>query len=100
MATVTVCFTVDGDEDRDLVRWLDTTPKRKRSEAIRRTLRAGLDRGGVTLGDVYQAVKGLERRLLSQMQNGVVAMLPADDPSGDCDEPPEAAAALDALAEL
>ena len=96
MATVTVCFTVDGDEDRDLVRWLDGLPKRRRSEAIRKTLRAGLDRGGVTLGDVYQAVKGLERKL----QNGVVAALPADDTDSDYDEPTEAAAALDALAEL
>jgi hypothetical protein len=96
MATVTVCFTVGGDEDRDLVRWLDSIPNRKRSEAIRQTLRAGLDRGGVTLGDVYQVVKGLERKL----QTGTVAALPADDSSGDCDEPPEAAAALDALAEL
>jgi hypothetical protein len=96
MATVTVCFTVDGDEDRDLVRWLDGVPKRKRSEAIRRTLRAGLDRGGVTLGDVYQAVKGLEHKL----QNGVVTVSPEGASCSDYDEPPEAAAALDALAEL
>jgi hypothetical protein len=96
MATVTVCFTVDGDEDRDLVRWLDSIPNRKRSEAIRQALRAGLDQGGVTLGDVYQAVKGLERKL----QNGVVAVSPGDDSRSDYDEPPEAAAALDALAEL
>jgi hypothetical protein len=96
MATVTVCFTVDSDEDRDLVRWLDGFPKRRRSEAIRKTLRVGLDRGGVTLGDVYQAVKSLERRL----QNGVVAALPAEGTSSEYDEPAEAAAALDALAEL
>jgi hypothetical protein len=96
MATVTVCFTVDGDDDRDLVRWLDGFAKRRRSEAIRKTLRVGLDRGGVTLGDVYQAVKGLERKL----QNGVVAALPAEGTDSDYDEPAEAAAALDALAEL
>ena len=63
MTTVTVCFTVDSDRDRDLVRWLDGLPKGKRSEAIRQTLRDGLARGGVTLGDVYQAVKALERKL-------------------------------------
>ena len=96
MATVTVCFTVDGDDDRDLVRWLDSIPKRKRSEGIRQALRAGLDRGGVTLGDVYQAVKGLERKL----QNGVVTALPAEGTNSEHDEPAEAAAALDALAEL
>jgi hypothetical protein len=96
MATVTVCFTVDGDEDRDLVRWLDGVPKRKRSEAIRRTLRAGLDHGGVTLGDVYQVVKGLERKL----QNGAVVSSSQREPVDGWDEPSEAAAALDALAAL
>ena len=96
MATVTVCFTVDNDEDRDLVRWLDSLPKRKRSDAIRKTLRAGLDRGGVTLGDVYQVVKGLERRL----QNGAAIASPSPEPTCDWDEPLEAAAALDSLAEL
>jgi hypothetical protein len=54
----------------------------------------------VTLGDVYQAIKGLEHRLLSQMQNGVVAALPAEGTDSGYDEPAEAAAALDALAEL
>ena len=96
MATVTVCFTVDNDDDHDLVRWLDGLPKRKRSEAIRETLRAGLDRGGVTLGDVYQVVKGLERRL----QNGAVVNSLTPEPMHDWDEPVEAAAALDSLAEL
>lgn len=96
MATVTVCFTVDSDDDRDLVRWLDAIPRRKRSALIRETLRAGLDRGGVTLGDVYQAVKGLERKL----QNGVIGVSSGDDARSECGEPAEAAAALDALAAL
>ena len=61
MATVTISFTVDSEGDKDLVRWLDSLPRRKRSAPIRKTLRDGLARGGVTLGDVYQAVKGLRQ---------------------------------------
>lgn len=97
MATVTVCFTVDSDEDRDLVHWMDGLTKGKRSLAIREVLRKGLGpgRGSVTLADVYQVVKELEHRL----QAGAVAACVSPS-SEEWDEPPEAAAALDALAKL
>ena len=93
MATVTISFTVDGEKDRDLVRWLDGLPRRKRSEAIRGALRAHLGRGGVTLGDVYQAVKALERRLDSGV---LVASASPSDGDGP-DAPPDVLAALDNL---
>lgn len=91
---VTLSFTLDDTEDRDLLRWLEG--QENRSAAIREALRAYLGRGGVTLADVYQAVKDLERRLWS---GSVVAAGRADAP-GDPEEPPDLAAALDALANL
>jgi hypothetical protein len=93
MATVTVCFTVDSERDRDLVRWLDGLPKRKRSEAVRQTLRNGLARGGVTLGDVYQAVKALERKLDAGV---AVTRASVSDPDGK-DAPADVVMALDTL---
>ena len=63
VSKVVISFTLDSERDRDLVRFLDGLGHRQRSEAIREVLRAGLARGGVTVGDVYQAVKELERKL-------------------------------------
>ena len=88
----TVVFSLDTEEDRDILQWLNSQPARKRSAAIREALRTYIG-GGVTLGDVYQAIRDLERRLGS----GSVAVIADDD---DLDEPPEAAAALDALAKM
>jgi Arc/MetJ-type ribon-helix-helix transcriptional regulator len=93
MATVTVSFTVDSEKDRDLVRWLDGLPRRKRSEAIREALRAYLGRWGVTLGDVYQAVKALERKLSTGVVVASGSLLDRDEP----DAPPDVLAALDSL---
>jgi hypothetical protein len=93
MATVTVSFTVDSEKDRGLVRWLDGLPRRKRSEAIREALRAYLGRGGVTLGDVYQAVKALERKL----GTGVVVASASLSNRDEQDAPPDVLAALDSL---
>ena len=92
MAKVTVCFTLDNEQDRDLVRWLDGLHKRKKSEAIREALRSHLGRGSVTIGDVYQAVRELERKL----QTGA-AVSAASHPSEEWDEPADIAAALDGL---
>jgi hypothetical protein len=76
MAKITVSFAVDSDRDGDLVRWLD-----------------GVGRGGVTLGDVYQAVKALERKMGT---GAVVASLPLSD-RDEPDAPPDVLAALDSL---
>jgi len=91
MATLTYSFTIDNDRDRDLVRFLDGFSRRQRSEAIRETLRAGMARGGITIGDVYQVVKELERKLSA----GVVVN---QDAPADCqDAPADVLAALDGL---
>jgi hypothetical protein len=93
MGKQVVSFTLDSEGDRDLVAWL--ARQENRSAAIRAAIRDHLDRGGVTLGDVYQAVRALERKIEA---GGVVV---TDRASGsDWEEPPEAAAALDALAAL
>lgn len=89
----TIAFTLDTEEDRDILRWLER--QRNRSAAIREALRRHVS-GGVTLGDVYQAVKDLERKLRSGM---VVAASSSDD-GEDWEEPPEVVAALEALADL
>jgi len=90
---VVVSFSLDTDEDRDLLRWLGR--QENRSAAIREVLRVRVS-GGVTLGDVYQAVKEVERLIRSGV---VVTGAPADD-SDAWEEPPEIAAALDALGKL
>jgi len=90
-----ISFTIDSETDRDLVRWLDR--QKNRSAAIREAIRDHLDRNGVTVGDVYQAVKALERKI----ETGAVVWAGGPGPTGDdWDEPPEAAAALDELAKL
>jgi len=90
---VTITISLDADEDRDLLRWLGR--QENRSAAIREALRARVS-GGVTLGDVYQAVKAVERLIRSGV---VVAGAPADN--GEIwEEPPDIAAALDALGKL
>lgn len=87
---VTVSFTLDSDADRDLLRQLNAMPRGERSKAIRQALRAHLGHAGVSLGDIYEAVRALERRI----QGGAVAITA---PPATFDEPPEAAAALDEL---
>ena len=92
MASITVSFTLDDKTDHDLLRWLDSLPKREKSRAIRKVLRAHLDRSGITLGDVYQAVKELGRKL----QTGIV--IQAENPDNEqVDEPPDIVATLDKL---
>ena len=90
MAKMTVCFSLDSEKDRDLVRWLDNLPKRGRSEAIRDALRTQLSRGEVTLGDIYAAIMDLKRSGLAFAASQGMAETASD-------EPPEAAAALDNL---
>ena len=88
-----VSFTLDTEADKAIARWLDR--QENRSAAIRAAIRAHLGSGGVTLGDVYQVVKAMERKL----ERGAVIVSQVEDTEG-WDEPPEAAAALDALGEM
>lgn len=94
MGRVIVSFSLDTEEDRDILRWLER--QESKSAAIREALRAHL-LGGVTLGDVYQAVKDLERLIRSGV---VVAAGRPADPQGEPEEPPDLAAALDALGKV
>lgn len=96
--TVVRSFTLEETDDRDLIEWLDTFKSGDRSEMVRSALRAwrARDAGAPkTLDDVWNAVQDLERKL----RVGVMVQSGTDVPfSGD--EPPEAVAALDALARL
>ena len=86
---VTKTFSLDTEADRDILRWLNAQDNV--SAAIREAIRAHQGRGGVTLGDVYQAVKELGRRV----QAGAVVGYASPAQADDWDEPPEAVAALD-----
>ena len=93
---ITKSFTLDGEADEDIIRWLNRQDNA--SAAVRRAIRDHLERGGVTLVDVYQAVKSLER----QMQAGRVTAVPTlalveEEEEKEWNEPADAAAALDAL---
>lgn len=93
MANLTIAFSVNTETDADLVRWLAGLPKRGKSEAIRKVIRVGLGRGGVTLGDIYQAVKALDHKL----QAGVIVAQVSSGDVAHVDEPPDVAANLDKL---
>ncbi len=93
MANVTVSFSLDSIQDADILRWLEGLPKRGRSEAIRSALRSGIG-GGITLGDVYQAIREIDRKLARGM---VLAGAEGGDVGDLPDEPPDIAAALDNL---
>jgi beta-glucosidase/6-phospho-beta-glucosidase/beta-galactosidase len=90
--TITVSFDVEAD--RDILRWLNR--QENRSAAVRDALREHIARGSITLGDVYRAVKDLERKLQA---GAILAAVPAY-PEDEIEEDPEAAAALDRLAEM
>ena len=89
MASMTISFTLDDKTDRDILRWLNSQPKKQRSKAIREALRAHIGYGGVTLGDVYEAIQDLRRQGLVVVAQRVT--------SAYADEPPDVAAALDSL---
>lgn len=90
---ITVTISLDSEDDRDLLAWLGR--QENRSLAVREALRAHLA-GGVTLGDVYQALRDLERKLRA----GGRLAVETTGPDTTADEPPEAAAALEALGRL
>jgi hypothetical protein len=89
-------ISLDTETDKDILRWLER--QENKSAAIRAAIREHIGRNGVTLGDVYRAVKGLECKL----EAGAVVLAGGVQEGGEetWDEPDDAAAALDALAEL
>lgn len=86
-----VTVSLDTEADKDILRWLDQ--QENRSAAMRAAIREHLGGGGVTLGDVYQAVKEIERRI----EAGVVVGRVQAGAGESWEEPPDVAAALDAL---
>ena len=90
---VVVSFALDAERDRRILRWLNAQPNR--SAAIRTALEAHLGGGGVTLGDVYRAIRDLEHRL----DQGVV-MAQGGPVEGQHDDDPELAQALANIADL
>jgi len=81
MAKVTISFTLDDNKDKRLLRWLESLPKRGRSEAIREVLAAHLGQSGITLQDIYEAIMDLKRSGLavaSQDDSGPQSDVPAD----------------------
>lgn len=93
MARQIVTLSLNSEGDAELLKWLDQ--QANKSEAIREALREHLRRNGITLGDVYAKVCELERRVKA---GAVVVGESSTDDAGD--EPPDVAAALDALGSL
>ena len=92
---ITVSFSLDDTQDRDLLRWLDQQPPRQRSAAIRAALRSSVGRQDITLADVYQAVQDLKRQGLTFSATASPGQ--GDDRHAGADEPDDIAAALDNL---
>lgn len=93
---VIIPVSMDAEADRDLLQWLEQ--QENRSGAVREALRAYIGRSGVTLGDVYQVVRDLERKLQA---GAIVGGTPDDHDDDDgWQEPADVAKALDALADL
>ena len=89
MAKQAITFVVDSSRDRDILHWLDG--QANKSAAIREAIRAHLERGTVTLTEVYEAIQDLK-------QGGWIPERGAV-PAGrrDDDEPGDVAEALDSL---
>lgn len=91
----TTSFSLDTEVDKDIQRWLEQQPPNRRSEAIRAAIREHLAHGGITVGDVYQAVQALRKDIQSRT---FAAAAGGNEP--EIDEPAAAVAALDRLGEL
>jgi hypothetical protein len=96
MARVVISFALDSQKDRRILHYLEGLPKGEKSKTIRAALYTHLGGEGLTLGDVYQAVKDLERKW------GGSLMAPQVGSAGNVtqltvDEPADVAANLDGL---
>lgn len=89
MSKVIISFSLNPERDRRIIQWLNS--QENKSAAIRAALEAYLGGGGVTLSDVYQAVRALDHKIGS---GGSMVSCPEPPPA---DEPPDVAANLDSL---
>ena len=53
-------FSLDHEGDRDIVEYIESLPTHQRSATIRDALRVHMRHDGVTIGDVYDAIKELK----------------------------------------
>lgn len=92
MAIVVVNFSLDGERDQDILDWLDSQPRRRRSAAIRAAIRTLIARGDdPTLADIMAEIRALP----SRMPVAVAIESNGDAPDTQTAEPEEAAANLD-----
>jgi hypothetical protein len=89
MARQTITFVLDTTRHRDILQWLDAQDNK--SAAIREAIRAHLERDGITLTDVYEAILDLQRQSLVAVSDVQL------DGVANNEEPPDVAAALDNL---
>ena len=86
---------LNTEADKDILRWL--ARQENRSAAIREAIRSHIGGGGVTIADVYEAVKKLERKI----ESGAVVIDGGGDPLAAWgDEHPDLVAALGRLGDL
>ena len=98
MARAVKSFSYDTVEDRELGILIDGLPHGTLSLVVREALRAhfNTERTTATLGDVYQAVKRIERKLDRGVVVGTVATESDTDQGEDAAGTEDAAANLDA----
>ena len=96
MARLVMSFALDSQKDKRILHYLEGLPRGEKSKAIRDALHAHLRGGGVTLGDIYQAVKDLERKIGSDWVLAQAGSMEANPHESD-DEPADVASELDGL---
>jgi hypothetical protein len=90
---VVVSLVLNAQRDADIIKWLDSRDGSK-SEAIRAAIRARIGTQGLTLGDIYQAIKEIDRKLARGV---AVASATNEEPAGEEDVPQDILDALDNL---
>ena len=96
MARVVMSFALDSQKDRRILDYLEGLPRGEKSKAIRDALHTHLGHRSVTLGDVYQAVKDLERKIENDLVLVQAKSMETSSQAPD-DEPADVAANLDGL---
>jgi len=62
MATISKTFSFDSERDREILHFIDSKPKNKRSEHVRAALRRYVG-NQVSLGDLYQELADIKEAL-------------------------------------
>ena len=83
MATISKTFSFDSERDREILRFIDSKPKNKRSEHVRAALRRYVG-NQVSLGDLYQELAEIKEAL---QRRAVLQGSGAADVDGDAEDP-------------